>query len=131
MAEKMRCGLSTMTDKLHSCEFVALTCKIELIMMKALSHASNFPQWLLTVSYLRKFSFGLNGIFPHRPYRTSWTVNKVNYDSFYTEFLIHGGFIFLKRSWSRENDSESLWDQAGDKTTAYIQVNLEARKHFW
>lgn len=47
--------------------------------------------------------------------RTPWTANKANYDSFYYQFFTHGGFLFLKLSWSREKSrgffvpGEKLW----------------------
>ena len=41
--------------------------------------------------------------------RTPRTANNVNYDSFYYELLIHGGFIFVKLSSSREKRFKNPW----------------------
>ena len=41
--------------------------------------------------------------------RTPRTANNVNYDSFYYELLIHGGFIFVKLSSSWEKRFKNLW----------------------
>ena len=77
----------------------------------AIYHPINFAS-LLTSNFPRncgeKFPYSAQSI-PYIPYKryvcktvdsTPQTANKLSYDSFYDDFLIHGGFTFVKLSLS-------------------------------
>lgn len=51
---------------------------------------------------------GKNPLGPKTDNRTSQTVHKVKYDSYCYEFLINGGFIFVKLSLNQERRLQNL-----------------------
>lgn len=86
-------------------------------MAPPLSLAASFSQWSLQYCS-EKSPCSPKSIFPtdcrckrdacKTVDKTPWTANKVNYDFFYYEFLIKGGFIFVKPSSSQEKWFKNL-----------------------
>lgn len=83
--------------------------------------------------------------------RTPQTANKVNYESFYSDFCVHRGFMFveLSSSWAKrfknlsshckvfESNRNSWVGPAGETLLRIfsgphtVELNLEAGKHFF
>lgn len=95
-----------------------MNVSLELDTMTALSLASNCFLWALAVPLLKNYPTAQKAFSPtnHDDQRdicqtddlTPQTAIKVNYDSFYYEFLIFGCFMFVKLTWNSEKRFQNV-----------------------